>query len=161
MSEFFRSSAFIGFAGTILGAIIGAIITVFATQYFTKKNSKEADIRSRLERALEENKNLKSRRDCYEAIEPATEGDFYLVKQTQEKICPVCWRDRHKAIPIYENTEADVGYYVCSCCKNKGIFNRIKVQTIQAENEAATQEMWRNINRITGIDRDPYGNFRY
>lgn len=29
MSEFFRSSAFIGFAGTILGAIIGAIIRAY------------------------------------------------------------------------------------------------------------------------------------
>ena len=60
MLDFLRSSAFIGFAGTILGAIIGAIITVFATQYFTKKNSKEADMRSRLDELLKKIKASKT-----------------------------------------------------------------------------------------------------
>lgn len=77
-----------------------------------------------IEKLTAENQELKNRIELYEAVEQAPNGNYYILKINGERICPICWRKDHKAIPIF----GDDGSYLCGGCGMSGIYDRDIVQ---------------------------------
>lgn len=122
-----------------LGTVIIPVICVFLTYALTVRHERKKD-RAASNKALQkENEDLLSQLQIYEATSSSQTGAFLVRKKDNEPICPVCWRAEHKAIPIYENS--DTGYYTCGKCGQTGIFNRKKVQQLDAERESFNQQL--------------------
>lgn len=133
--------------------IIAGLFTLFGTglgHLLKKGDQKKLSNQNKLEQYKKEIEELRIKLDLYEAVERSVTGDYLIQKKTQTAICPICWPNDHKAIPIYEDT--DTGKFICSCCKHTGIFNRAKVNRIDAENKAASDALLRT---MSSIDQDP------
>lgn len=110
---------------TILGSsgFVGFIIT----QIQNKKNKKldnEKALKAKNEQLEKEIVELKTQLSKYEDVEKSTTGNYLILKETGMPICPVCWGNEHKAIPIYETAN---GRYYCSICKRYDTYSFNKV----------------------------------
>lgn len=112
---------------TILGGSIGFVLS----RIFANRDRKKANVQSELKKYQEEVINLRERLDAYEAVEGSATGDYLIQKKTGMAICPICWPNNHKAIPIFENR--DTGKFKCSCCQHTGAFNRKTVEQIATD----------------------------
>lgn len=139
--------------------IIAGLFTLLGTglaRLFEKSDQKKLSNQNKLEQYQKKIEELQIKLDLYEAVEQSVTGDYLFQKKTRTAICPICWPNNHKAIPIYEDT--DTGKFICSCCKHTGIFNRAKVDRIDAENKAANDALLRTMYSFNGIGQDP-GDF--
>lgn len=153
MKEFIHSDlGLVLIAG--LFTLLGACLAVLLTHIFEKNNQKKTNIQKELGKCQKEIGELRKKLDIYEAVEQSTTGDYLVQKESGMAICPICWPDRHKPIPIYE--EGDTGKFVCSCCHHSGIFDKVKVQRINAENEADSKEFLCSIRAINQDQGDFY-----
>lgn len=119
---------------TILGAIAGSFTTYLLFNHSKKKEAKSSEIE-----ALEkENTKLHQTIDEYEATEPSSEGNYSILKKTNQAICPVCWGKERKVIPIYDN---GTGHYNCGSCKSLNVFSRKAVAIAEAEGSRYAQDL--------------------
>lgn len=130
--------------------LLGSGLTILFPRLFEKSDQKKSNIRDELEKCRKEIDGLRKELDLYEAVKQSATGEYLVQKETDMAICPICWPKIHKAIPIYE--DSDTGKFTCGCCQHTGIFDRIKVERIKREDQAASDELWRSISRIQGID---------
>lgn len=86
---------------------------------------------------------LKDELSVYKDAIQATDGDYLILRTTNQPICPVCWGKEHKAIPVYGT---DTGYFTCGCCGNVGAFDRRMVERIAADEGRAEQELFNTMN---------------
>lgn len=117
-----------------LFTLFGTGITIFFTRIFQAKDQKKLNAQQELEKCRKEIGELRKKLDVYEAVVRSETGDYLVQKESGAAICPICWPDRHKPIPIYE--DSDTGKFTCSSCRHTGIFNRIKVLRIDAEKKS-------------------------
>lgn len=150
MVEFIHSNLGIAIVGGVC-TLLSSLITIFIQRLWAKKDSKKSSLQHKTEEYQEENTQLRKQLEIYEAVEQSTDGEFFVLKQKKMPICPICWTAEHKPFPIYEKEES--GMFTCSHCKHKGIYNKIKVQKIRAEEQAASDSLLQAIAGIQGVDR--------
>lgn len=123
--------------------LINIIVPIFCAFLSNRLTVQYERKKKRSEEQSSEIESLKSRLDIYEATEPSQTGEFLVRKEAGEAICPICWRNDHKAIPIYG--DAETGYYTCKKCKNTGVYNHELVRRLAFEQEQANREIWGSI----------------
>ncbi len=108
--------------------ILGALLNHFFAKRrqkdeTTEKNAFEETRSLREERdALKrENVLLKSRIEEFEEVEHPQNVDYYILKSTNQTICPICWGNDKKIMPVRDNGS---GYYHCGNCRAHGVFNQ-------------------------------------
>ncbi len=74
----------------------------------------------------------KSRIDEFEAIEFVPNSDYYILKATRQTICPICWSNSKKVIPVRDN---GTGFYHCGNCKAHGVYSQDIVDKNTREQE--------------------------
>jgi|GEM_PF-4968926 len=145
--------AIIAIAG-IIGAIIGFFIKVIAERV-TKKKSSDAKIITDQQHTIEEQKNqiltLTDELDKYRLVQKATDGEVLIQKETNTRICPICWSDSQKPIPVFDGGD---GYYTCSKCKHKGIHSYAAVDAAKRR----TEQFFDEINAINQQHNDHFNN---
>lgn len=129
----------------IIGAIISGPVCSFITWWLSKSHEQKKEITDTNSALQQEIERLQKKVQIYEATQPSTTGDYLILKNSGQAICPTCWGAAHKLVPIYGN---ETGHYICGGCKTQGIFDHQKVRKLAQEQEMANRELWDTIDHL-------------
>ena len=137
---------------TFIGEVIGFLIKTIWGR-FSKSSEQKKEKITDLENTITELENkvrsLQSELSQYNFVENGIDGEYLVHTKTSTKICPICWHNNKKTIPIFDD---GVGKYKCSVCHHEGIFNFNKDKAEQARQAEF-------INTICNFNNDIYDNY--
>ena len=121
---------------------LGSMIGAFIRWIFDLKSTHISDLKKDNSNLKVENERLRNRvaeleseiKSCnkIEQIESSfsksTNGEYLIYKDMN--ICPKCWYDEHKTIPIHD---LENGYYACPKCNCKGIYDKSILEKINQD----------------------------
>lgn len=120
---------------TLIGGIIGFFIrTILGC--FSKSSKQKKEKTTELQKIIEDLKNkthsLESELAQYHDVVKGEDGDYLLQTKTSMKICPICWYNSNKTIPVFDD---GFGKYKCSVCHSEGIYDLSKHNAEQARQD--------------------------
>lgn len=133
----------------IVVPIVCVLLTWLLTMHHERKG-KQSDTNKDLQLQIE---SLKEKLAVYEDVEQSQSGDFFILKNSGRKICPICWSADHVPIPVFENN--DTGYYICAKCEKSGVFDHVKVRRIAVEQSAAQEKLFECMSQFNQ-ERNPF-----
>lgn len=131
VTSFWDSPLFAAIIG-VIGCLVGAFIAHWLHVRHERKKER-ATGNAALQQEIE---TLKEKVAYYEDFEQSNTGNYYILTNTKQPICPVCWGKGHKAIPVYGN---ETGNYICGACGKSGAFNHQTVEYRTRERENANR----------------------
>ncbi|MBP2659064.1 MAG: hypothetical protein H6Q69_2096 [Firmicutes bacterium] len=136
----------------IIGGIIG-FFTKVIIEHVKKKKSSDAKIITDQQHTIEEQKNqiltLTGELDKYCLVQKSTVGDVWIQKKTNTIICPICWSNSQKPIPVFDSGD---GYYTCSKCNHTGIYSYNNVNAAQKNTERFIDALYEQDNNYLHND---------